>query len=432
MQLINSIGRILGTKVLSLLLLLVLRVLTARLLGAADLGSIGNALNFSTIVCRWGTVGIAPATQFMTSKYASQRNMILTFVLVASIAISITNLVVLFYFEDKILEWQFASDHNGRSAYVKLIPWLPTIVLSMTLPIFLLGSGRIKAYSFTQTIPVFLQLLFIAILAYQIKTINLVLTSQIIYWLSTIMISILFIRPKIFPVHFDLKILKAFGKYAIKSWPQVILQFGIARFAVLAGAQFLSSQDLGFYLLASNLSESFLLLTTSLMPIVFNQVASRGSSPELLGRSLLVSNLSILFAFTASLFFAKPALLIVFGNEFAPSGDLLILLLISVLFQGMIRILSTYFAALSQNGIINLIQLLQLVLLIVTSYLICPVTGPDGLCYAAIVASVSGCVASLIAYRRIEGNSISLVRLFIPTKNDVKVFAGFSKSKPGR
>lgn len=419
MKFITSFYYSFGSKIISLIILLITRILTSVILGPADLGSIGNALNFTTIVSRMGSFGIAPATQFISSKYPLKKNTLFIYVIFSSILIGILNLILLIYFRKEILNWQFHSDSNAQSAYLQFISLLPLVILSMNLPVLLLGSGRIKAYSLTQLIPLFLQTAVIIIAYYHQKSITHIISAQLVYWITAVFISLIFINYKNFKFEFDKNLLLVFIRYSFKAWPQIILQFGITRFAVLIGSQYLSNENLGYYILASNLSESFLVINTSITPLIFNKIASTGPNIPLLGTSLRFSILLFLPIFFVTLILGKPIFIYLFSIKFEQTWDLLLVLLFSVLFQSMIRICLNYLSAMGKNGIVSIIQIIQLCALWIISLISCPIFGVSGLCYSSVCASIIGFCFSLIALKKLGNGNISL--LFIPKKNDMNL-----------
>ena len=245
--------------------------------------------------------------------------------------------------------------------------------------------------------------------------------AQIIYWLSTVFIAFFLIGFKNFCLKADKGLLLIFVKYALKSWPQVILQFGITRFAVLIGSQYLSSKNLGYYILASNLSESFLVINTSITPLLFNRISAQGSNIKLLGTSLHLSIISFLAVLLITAVFGKPIFIFFFSSEFDQTWNLLLLLLLSILFHSLARICINYIAALGKNTIISMIQLFQLTVLFVVCTLSCPAFGVFGLCWASIAASLAGFVLCIISVQKYEKEYSGSFFLFRFTKNDVNI-----------
>ena len=395
MKMIHSFFYSVGTKLISLVIILIARILTARILGPSDLGSLGNALNFTTVVSRWGSLGIAPAIQFTSSKYPDNRTTLLVYAVAVSIVVGLLNLLLLIYFNSEIIDWQFSTDSNGRFAYSKFLPCIPLVTLSMSLPIFLLGSGQIRKYSLTQVLPLLFQTFIIASALSEKESLKTVIIAQVANWVFTIIIALVAIDYKSCKFKFDGDLLYSFIKYAFSAWPQIILQFGISRFAVLIGSQYLSPKDLGYYILASNVSESLLLITTSVSPLIFNRIASQGTNIELLEQTIRVTNTLMLIAMLIIIFFGKSLFIFFFGVEFDQSWKLLLLLIWAVLFQGIIRICVNYIAASGKNVAVSGILLAQMTVLFVSGVIACPKFGTAGLCYATITASIVGFIASI-------------------------------------
>jgi len=422
MKLLKSFCISLGTKILVLFILLISRTLTARMLGPENLGSVGNALNLTTIISRWGSLGIAPATQFTGSKYPDQRNVLLIYVIAISLFLGLLNFLILIYFKDEIFVWHFNFDRYDQNLFLRFIPWLPVVIMSMTIPVLLLGLGQFKDYSFTQILPPLLQTTLICLAYNRLDSIDLIVFSQLISWISAVVIALFLFDYTNFSFQIERQLFLIYTKYALQAWPQVILQFGIARFAILIGNHYLSSQDLGFYILAANLSDSFLILTASVTPVLFNQIALKGADLAFLGRSIRFSNLFSLLIFTFVALLGKPVFLYFFGIIFAPSWNLLLLLLLSVVFNGMIRICINYLAALEKNIAVSLIQGIQLCTLLVASSFTCPAFGLSGLCYASILASISGFLFCLMILKQLkERKELSIISLFLINREDTKI-----------
>lgn len=420
MRFVRSLFKILGVKVFSLVILFVYRILAARILGPSDLGSVGAALNLTTIISKWGSLGIAPATQFVSSKFPVRSGLIAVYVFTASVIVGLIDWGLLIFYQNEILDWQFKADPNGRIFFTAFANMLPAIVLSMTLPILLLGSNRLKEYSITQLLPLILQSLFTGVYFYQNNTIHTIVWSQAIYWISTVLVALAFMDFRSLQFQLDRNLLSVFAKYSLKSWPQVLLQFGISRFAILIGSQNLDSKSLGYYLLASNLSEAFLVLNSAITPLVFNRISAEGPDSKLLVRSLKFSTFSLLIAFMVTIAIGKPIFILFFGATFEPSWNLFLLLLVSVLFHGIVRIYLSYIAALGKNMVVSGIQLTELLLLLTIAGYACKAFGSAGLCYSGICASLIAVILCIIYVQKTDKESPGFFSLFRIDKEDIK------------
>ena len=410
-----------GIKILSLSILLISRILTARILPPADFGSVGNALNLITIITRWSSLGAGPATQFTASKFSSKKNSLLIYAIIFSVFTGITGLLIFYYFKAEIFSSQFKNDQNGY-VFLRFISWLPVINLSMTLPILVLGLGHFKEYSFTQVLPLLFQAVVISLAYNQQNAFEFIIWAQIISWILTVAITLVFIDYKNFSFKFDGKLFEIYSKYALKAWPQVTLQFGISRFAVLIGSYLFTSQDLGYFILAANLAESFLILSTSLTPLIFNRIASKGPDFAFLGKSLRFSGLSFIFIWPVVTLFGKPIFLLIFGVAYDPSWNLFLLLLISTMFHALNRICMNYIGATGKNMILSGIQLTQLILLFLMGFCACSFFGITGLCYASTAVAVTGFLCYIFIIKKMEEKQISdLFSLFLFDRKDINM-----------
>jgi O-antigen/teichoic acid export membrane protein len=130
MSFIRSFSFTFGTKALSLVLLLVMRILMARLLGPAGFGSFGVALNLITILSRWGSVGIAPATQLIIGKHPDLKNSVFTCTLILSLILGLINFLLIHFFADELVTWQLGENPSAQNIFRQIYPFMPVIILS--------------------------------------------------------------------------------------------------------------------------------------------------------------------------------------------------------------------------------------------------------------------------------------------------------------
>jgi len=420
MNFIRSFSLMFGTKVISLILLLLSRVILARLLGPAGLGSFGSALNLTTIISRWGSAGIGPATQFMSGKYRDSKNSILTYAITVSLLLGVANILLIQMWGKEIAAWQFSENPPAQQIFRQLFPFLPIIILSMTLPILLLGAGRFKSYSLTQIIPLLVQTLILLSAFWRKGTIDMVVTAQICYWLSTVLIGFIYIGFQNFDIRLDRALLRTYIKLALSMWPLVIFQFGLTRLPVLIGSQYLEIRDLGHYLLALNLAEAFFLVHTSITPIVFNKTISEKSCPAFLARSIRFSNLILLTAFIITCIIGKPIFTTLFGEDFNLSWALLLRLFPWVLVHGMVSILLNYLIAAGERCFVFCTQSLAFVILIILGTVLSPHYRAAGLCLAGFSSSLTAFILAFLIIRFSMNKELRLMALFLPIRQDWK------------
>lgn len=416
MSFIRSFSITFATKAITLLLLLACRILTARLLGPAELGVFGAALNLTTLISRWGSLGTVPATQVMVAQNLNSKQALLTFTILSSTILGLLNILLVWLFEGQIIHWQFSNSGASSNVFRQLYPFFPIILLSMTLPIYLLGLGQYRKYALTQIIPLSIQAIILLISAK--ITLDLIIIAQFVYWLSTVMIGCILIGYRNFNFIFPTALFHKYIHFSVGIWPLIIVQFGIARFTILAGSQFLTPKELGEYLLASNISEAFFFIHTSLTPIILNQTKSGIDQSKFLVRSLRLSNLILIFVCLAVLLIGKLPFLYLFGVDYLKSWNLLLWLLPGVLMHGMVAVFLSQLIASSKKQIAFYIQLTTLMVLIAFSLLLCPVYRAVGLCFAGFLSSFAAWICCIMVRKRNDGDKFEIMSLFIPTAED--------------
>ncbi len=418
MSFIRSFSITFASKAFSLILLLICRILTARLLGPSDLGVYGSALNLATILSRWGSMGTVPATQLIISQNPLSKNQILTFILLASWVLGIANILIIYAFQEIIMTWQFPGSLAAFKLFKKLYLFLPVILLSMMLPIYLLGLSQYRNYALTQIIPLCVQVSIILSASEMSENNRIVVVAQLASWLTTVLISIVLIGFRNFHFEFSRSLFIKFTHLSIAMWPLIIIQFGLSRFAILIGSHSLSAVELGQYFLASNLSEAYFFIHASLAPIILNQSGADKPHINFLVRSLRFGNLLLIISLTITILIGRQPFLYFFGDDYAGSWKLFLLLIPNVLFHGMVSVFIHHLLARGKKQIALIFQLTSLVILVLSSFLLCPLYGASGLCVASFISSFCAWLCYLLKIKYDTNRMLSIGALWIPTSED--------------
>jgi O-antigen/teichoic acid export membrane protein len=404
------------TKAFSIVVLLLCRILLARLLGPSELGSFGNALNLTTLFARWSSLGTVPATQFVAAKHAGYRYEILTITMVLSVILGISGLLFFYLLPTHIVIWQFGHDTFGKEIFEQLIPFLPIVILSMTLPINLLGQGDYKAYSTSQIVPLIIQTSLLGFAFMSTNPVQIVIAGQITYWILMAVISLLKNRVRSFHLSVNSKIATDYVRMALKMFPLVILQYTLARFPILAGSRYLSTKELGYFILASNLSEAFLILYTAITPIIFNRTLKSRSCPIFLIKVICYSGALMLIILILVLTSGGFVFLYLFGERYLPSWRLLQLLSPTILLHGIFTLSVNHFVAIEKTPTVICTYLAGILTLAISCILFCPAYGVIGLCYSSILSALATALICIFLVRK-ESNT-TLNTLLLSAKED--------------
>jgi O-antigen/teichoic acid export membrane protein len=422
MKFLRSFSYTFLTKLLSMVLLLISKVILARVLGPADLGSFGNALNLTTLIARWGSFGIVPATQFISGKYADSKKEILAIATASSLGLGILNMLLIYVFRSNISEWHFVDDQVGMHLFEQMTLCLPILLLSMALPIILLGKGNYKAYATSQLLPLAGQTVILSLALLGTVILQIAVLAQITYWLLMAVIS--WIQngyTQFFSVP-DAKLTRTFLRKAISMLPLVMLQYGIARFTILIGSHYLSREDLGYYILASNIAETFIIVYTAITPIIFNRTIAKRSDLSFLVRVAGFSNFFMVIVFLVMLWIGKPVFLYLFGSAYDKSWPFLLLLFPGIIMHGVCILFVNHLIASEKNLLVLWSYLAGLVTLIASCNILCAVLGVKGLCLASVLTSFVTMVTCILLIRKRSGNTWQLHALFMPSKQDLHNF----------
>ncbi|HEV7381203.1 MAG TPA: hypothetical protein VGN64_15505, partial [Dyadobacter sp.] len=333
-----------------------------------------------------------------------------------SLVLGTINLLIVYIFRTSIAGWQFADDESGKTMFLQMFVFLPLILMSMTFPIFLQGQGRYRSYTISQLLPLVFQTGILALSLVSKLSFQTVLLAQIAYWCVMAATGIInSVTMKYHPI-IDPALFTVFSKLAVNMFPLILLQYGLARFAVLAGSHYLAPADLGHFIVASNLAEALSIVYTSLSPIIFSQSLQQRSDINPLFQTIRFSNMAMVLILLIMLSAGKPIFLYIFGNSYEQSWPLLMLTFPGVVMHGISVLLINYLIASEMTSRVLFVYLTGLFVLISSSTILCPAYGGPGLCSALALSSLTTLVTSSLLIKR--KSNYCIYSLFIPKQED--------------
>lgn len=384
-------------------LILIERVLLAGILGPARFGAFGLALNAMTVLSRVLSLGLASATQYFASRGERPADTLQTCLAIAvvvggaSLGLAVAGVPLL----GVVI---FRGQEEGFSTFATMVWFQPVILLGMVGSMFVLGRARTRAYAVLQIAP---ELLFVLVLTGAWLTgagLSAALAAQLLGWGSLAVFALIAAFPNWLGGSVDAAIARDVISYGLRSWPGVILSFGVVRVAVLTGARYVPPEALGHYVLAASLAEGLVLVQGILSQLVFNVISSR--QPAAAQLALLVMRLSTwglvgLVAVVATL--GRPLFTLVFGSAFEPSWTILLVLLATTITRGLFRLQLGVLAGHGRPGVGNIAQGVELGSLLILIPFAATRFGVTGMAYAAVASSGAGLLTSTMTVRRMTG-----------------------------
>ena len=176
-------------------------------------------------------------------------------------------------------------------------------------------------------------------------------------------------------------------RYATKAYLVALIGFLVLRGNVFLLQYFAGTRELGYYSIASQISDIIGILPTSVALVLFPRLV-RGTAdawPAML-RHLGVIAVLLFIAVIVAALLAHPFIALAFGKVYAPSVMILFFMLPSTLFLGMAAIVSQYLAAMGFPKSLVVVWGADLLILLCSGYLLIPHFASIG---AAISISIA-------------------------------------------
>jgi O-antigen/teichoic acid export membrane protein len=400
-------------------------ILVARRLGPDLRGQWGLVL-FATNVVGLFHLGIGPAITYFTGKNERDRSTILTFAIVSALVLGIVFSSLFFILYPHI--------HGIWDGIPRMTMLIGLAVVPLTFLVnfyrqFLLGMLKVTQGNLLDIIRSVLYLLFVIVLVWLLR--GTVLSTAISFTGSifiTAVLGILIFTRDLRPAgKFDTSLVGPISRYGSKAYVIIVLFFLNYRLDVFLIKYFMTNSDVAFYQIAVGIAERMWYIPNALNFVLIPTLLrmERGST-EFTMRVCRNAFLVTLLLCLALLLSAKYVVVLLYGREYFRVTYALYSILWGIMVTTVYKVIFADFAAKNRLGytiiaagvavLVNLFANLQLI----------PRYGIVG---AGAATSLSYTVLAVILiafYRRFE--NVSLRKLFIPDRDDVRSYAAVIRS----
>ncbi|MCP4547818.1 MAG: oligosaccharide flippase family protein [bacterium] len=408
------------SNVIKILAALIARTIMARLLGPVHYGGFGVGLNMATLLSRVLTFGCLPAAQYYGSKQdVSRRDHLRTSLLLGLVvALFVTGVGVLLV--PSLLEGFWTRQPIGLEVFSQMAPFLGLVILGNVMGIILIPWNRVLQYTIGQLLlGVLIPVVFLTALPF-VLPLQAAVLAQISVWLIALIYNVIVMRRELSGGRFHPAHARKMVRYGLLTWPNVILNVGGARLAVLLGAYYLGQMQVGLFIVGLNISEAIFGFHSSLGQLVLSRVSEEETAAFKVTQQVM--RLSVILLVTISLLYiavGKPLLILIFGAEYTASWSLSLILLITGGAHSLGRVSGNFLAGLgkpSRNTITLSGEVLCLILLIP---ILTARMDTLGLAWAsAIAASVSLLISVIQTGRLME---CGVRELLLPKPGDLSL-----------
>ena len=367
-------------------------VLTARFLGPAGRGEYYYVVTFAALLSQFGNLGLQSSnTYFVAGESSSLGGLAANSALVSLLLGGLLPAGVILLTAE--LGW------IGSAHWLNLL--IGCVLASATL-FFLLGSNllvginRIKLFNNFQLAGNFGVLLAILIAAWVHAGVRGFLIAIVTVWLMAALGLLVVVRNC---PHGTLRpsfsLIRRGFCYATKAYLVALLGFLVLRGNVFLLQHFHGAKELGYYSVASQISDILGILPASVALVLFPRLV-RSTTDAWLStlRNLGVISVLLLLGIIVAALLAYPFIGLTFGKTYQPSVVILFYMLPSALFLGMASIVSQYLAAMGFPKLLVFVWAFDLLIMAGSGYLLIPRLAGIG---AAVSLSIAhACVLVML------------------------------------
>jgi O-antigen/teichoic acid export membrane protein len=396
------------SQIAGLALALISKVIFARVLGPAEYGAFGVALSSILIVAQIVSIGMVPSAQFFASKHSVHRPTLiatasLVSLFVACVVVALSVLVQWAVFpslskQPPDISWQ---------VFFALAYSFPIIIISRVAAIILIPAGMVFSYAAISVVSQLAQLLTFLLFSFITAPIAAACLGQALGWGTTLILCLVVLRPELKNWRFSRELVTRLLSYGIRIWPNSLLNVGNTRLAILLAAAFLHDDQLGFFLVASNVAEGIFFLHGGLGQLILSRVsADERRSFGLVQRITRLYVLAIILVALAYCAVGKELLVLMFGQQYQNSWDASLILLIAGSAHAVRSILGNFLAGIglpTRNTYVLGIEMVSLLSLVPSLGFL---GGIDGVALACAISALLGLVTSIFQAKSIMECSV--------------------------
>jgi enterobacterial common antigen flippase len=315
-------------------------IVTARYLQPAGRGEYFLALTTAQLIAQFASLGLPSSNMYFAAR--DRRlfpGLLANSVWIAFVAVPLATLVFLGVS-------RFGGGTHASSEWFALL-LAPLLVFSLFGGSLFVGLNHLRSYSLTQA------MLSAAVLPFMIVAAAVhagpagFLTAAVLGTTATILtMVVLLFRQSAGTLRFSPAVFVTTFTYSVRAYLVTLAGFVVLRMNVFILHQFAGAAEVGYYSVASQLSDTLTILPQSIALVLFPRLAASSAGRfQATVRTAARTAALLAVACAATWMLADPAVRFAFGPRFAPAVPVLRAMLPGVFFVGIVAVLSQYLAA---------------------------------------------------------------------------------------
>lgn len=338
-----------GSQGISLILSLLSRIILVRLLGQSLFGEFILATTTLQLSSRVLSLGLAPASQYYAGVEPEKPRVIGTS-LILGVLLALAALGISWWLLGPTRGWFFETkdgiDHSlGYETYQILLPYLPLLILTMTLGVIFVPFGMTKQYGVLQAgamLPFVLICSALALIGWKMQA---AVTAQIATWVLLSIYLVWHLRPWLAKMRWDGDIARRMIHFGLKASPNVVLLIGVAKFGTLLGARYVDPAQLSLLVLGSTIVDALLSPYNAIGQLILTRSTGNEESKGKTVLEFLRLSILLFLVLTLVVGLLGPLLIpLVFGRDFGGTYPFLMVFLIIGFMHAHFKTLSNFFA----------------------------------------------------------------------------------------
>ena len=387
-------------------------ILIARGLGTSNQGQLSFYILIFGIIASYGSIGINNSTSYFLKRTKFKNDQIINNNISVLLILSIIYAIAVIIFRDSIF-----TSHIYILAFI-WIAYALTLLFNNFFTTIYISEENIYVYNKFFSASYIIKGIVITIL-YFANQLNIISVS-ILYLLLEVMKFILMIKGLNIKYRFQINknLLVQELKYGIPLYLAALFIYLNYRADQLMVRSYLGNSQLGIYSISVQLAELAFVFPTSIASAFEGRLYSCEEKDR---KKISAQIVRITFYITLVIciigVLCKPLITVLYGQEYAPVGISMIILLIGIVFASIGKVSPAYFYTKGKPGIHLIVAAIVLAINILFNLVLIPKMGING---AALASTVSYFFYGAIYVFMLKREGISIKQLLIIQKEDIK------------
>ncbi|MCD6565598.1 MAG: oligosaccharide flippase family protein [Bacteroidales bacterium] len=402
MSFIKNISHTFFTKVLGIALGIISSAIVARWLGPELNGKAVLLLSAPMFLFMLGNFGYGSALSFYTARNEYDRTDIINISFLSAMLFS-SIMIVLFFLTYKLHEsiW-----NDIEFSYVLFAVFLtPFYFIGNYLTRIIVGCQKIILSNNISILIRIIKILLIVILVVIFKNgVIGILEVNAVEIVILFLCNIWILRKYIKIASINIKLLKSTFQYGIKIYFALLISFLNLRLDIYLVKYFTADNELvGYYSIAVAIAEMVWVLPDSIVTVLFPSVAA-GEKDKNINKTILSLKWNMFIMLIGGLgitLLAKPAIVLVYGNEYLPSFMPLVCLVPGIILYPITKILGVDMAARGYPGYITIITFVGLMINFIANIILIPKYSINGAAIASSISYSFTAILSLLFFKHV-------------------------------